>query len=416
MRDGHRLGADLWLPRRDFSGPTVLVQTPYNRKIWRPPLEGEYAWVVLDWRGFYGSKSARVEKPDFGCDGYDAVEWIAAQAWSNGQVATWGQSALGRAQFWTAAQRPPHLLGGVPIVASAANFHGQYYSGGILRQEYVDLLDRLGFTLGRAVREHREHDDYWKAAEAPVRIDVPMLLIGGWFDLHPAGVIESHRRLPDSWLVIGPWNHHDFGKAKQGELGFPEAEGVPKREAERFLRFLFGIGDWNPPRVRVYRMGEDRWRTGFDSTGVRRVELGDGAIAHDPARPVPTIGGSNLDPALGPGPRDQSALLARGDVHVWTAVADVALAGAARLRFRADGAADFHARLCEVLPDGRTMLIVDGARRSAGGDVEIEFPPTAMTFRRIRVILGGSNHPRFELAPAPARVRVKDAFLELPVC
>ncbi|HPS83291.1 MAG TPA: CocE/NonD family hydrolase, partial [Bacteroidales bacterium] len=125
MRDGKKLDADIYLP--DTSGgqtyPTVLIQTPYNRLWYRfsLPLIGTaigtspFAFVILDWRCFYGSAEACVTTPDRGADGFDAVEWIATQSWSDGQVATWGPSALGRVQYMTAKKNPPHLVCAVPL-------------------------------------------------------------------------------------------------------------------------------------------------------------------------------------------------------------------------------------------------------------------------------------------------------------
>lgn len=111
MRDGKWLAADLHLPDTSSPKPTILIQTPYNRTLYRFGLplgfgtdlsSSPYNWVIVDWRGFYGSLSAFVASPDRGNDGYDVVEWIAAQSWSDGQVGTWGPSALGNVQFQTA--------------------------------------------------------------------------------------------------------------------------------------------------------------------------------------------------------------------------------------------------------------------------------------------------------------------------
>ncbi len=98
MRDGKKLAADIYLPSTPGTYPVILVQTPYNRLYYRinqplglGSLTGlPYALVVVDWRGFYGSASAMVANPDRGKDGYDIVEWIATQTWSNGKVGTWG--------------------------------------------------------------------------------------------------------------------------------------------------------------------------------------------------------------------------------------------------------------------------------------------------------------------------------------
>jgi putative CocE/NonD family hydrolase len=45
-----------------------------------------------------------------GTDGYDSIEWIAHQPWSDGRVGMIGVSFGGITQLMTAADRPPHLL------------------------------------------------------------------------------------------------------------------------------------------------------------------------------------------------------------------------------------------------------------------------------------------------------------------
>lgn len=47
--------------------------------------------------------------PDYGRDGRDAIEFIAAQPWSNGAVAMGNWSWAGMSQLATASERPPHL-------------------------------------------------------------------------------------------------------------------------------------------------------------------------------------------------------------------------------------------------------------------------------------------------------------------
>src|ERR1700733_9254082 len=97
MRDGKKLAADVYIPTFCSSGcPTILIQTPYNRLNYRfsLPLQiglnlnsSNYIFVIVDWRGFYGSAAAAYSgNPSQGDDGYDIVEWIAAQTFSNGKV------------------------------------------------------------------------------------------------------------------------------------------------------------------------------------------------------------------------------------------------------------------------------------------------------------------------------------------
>lgn len=51
-----------------------------------------------------------------GRDGHDAVEWIAAQPWSDGHVFMYGGWFVGMTQWHTASQLPPHLAGIAPYV------------------------------------------------------------------------------------------------------------------------------------------------------------------------------------------------------------------------------------------------------------------------------------------------------------
>jgi len=111
MRDGKFLAADVYVPSGCTSCPTILIQTPYNRLAFRMGLplgigqnlnSSNYNFVVVDWRGFYGSSAAIVAQPNRGQDGYDVIEWISDQSWSNQKVGTWGPSALGVIQYQTA--------------------------------------------------------------------------------------------------------------------------------------------------------------------------------------------------------------------------------------------------------------------------------------------------------------------------
>lgn len=143
MRDDNFLAGDLYLPLGSAlsSFPVILVQTPYNKNKYRcsylngwfyDPLfnNPNYAWVWVDWRGFYGSTAAAVSGYNRGFDGYDTVEWIAAQPWCSGSVGTWGASALGSQQFKTIVTMPPHLKASVPQVANIADSYEETYFGG----------------------------------------------------------------------------------------------------------------------------------------------------------------------------------------------------------------------------------------------------------------------------------------------
>jgi uncharacterized protein len=128
MSDGEKLPVTRFHPSGCVKCPTILVQTPYNRLLFNLGLPMgigtnldaySYNFVIMDWRGFYGAAAAAYSgSPTRGEDGYDAVEWIASQSWSDTVVGTWGPSALGKAQFLTAKENPPHLKCMVPLVAA----------------------------------------------------------------------------------------------------------------------------------------------------------------------------------------------------------------------------------------------------------------------------------------------------------
>jgi putative CocE/NonD family hydrolase len=178
MRDGKSLAADLYTSDSNMAKPVILVQTPYNKDLYRlainlPPQAGgtfpydslHYNYVILDWRGFYGSKSATVAGYDRGLDGYDAVEWIAAQRWCDGKVGTWGGSALGAIQFMTAKPHPPHLVGCVPLIKDYKTTYGDFYYGGDYRREHVTTLQALGLTDTTLILAHPTNDLLWQATE-----------------------------------------------------------------------------------------------------------------------------------------------------------------------------------------------------------------------------------------------------------
>jgi len=470
LRDGKSLAAFVRRPTNpDCHLPAILIQTPYNkenaRSLWfegdgsSEPLfdSTDYAFVVLDWRGFYGSAGAAVAMPARGEDGYDAVEWIAAQPWSNGKVGTWGVSALCRVQHWTAVEQPPHLVAAVPIFCAINDSYEQYYPGGVLRREYVDTL---GFLFGgNVIEDHPTRDAAWQFVENiydPADVAVPMLLVAGWYDLDPIANLDTFRALyaedDRHRLVIGPWMHYAAGGESTGagraldaqELEYWDADRTIQRDSLAWFDLqLRGIpndaASWDP--VRYYIDGEERWEAGdsWPPPGIGTTELylrADGALAaaapstgelvypYDPADPSPTVGGQTLRPDLRHGPRDQAPVLARGDAAVFVsdplttplairgrvrAVIDVSTAGADT---------DVAVRLTDVDAGGSHLMIADGIRRLklrdsfaaaspvvAGTRYRVEVELTnelAYTFaveHRVGLIVTSSNSPRFEINP-----------------
>ncbi|MCC6795184.1 MAG: CocE/NonD family hydrolase [Candidatus Hydrogenedentes bacterium] len=467
MRDTpHTLAADVYLPAASGTWPVVLIQTPYNKNLLAPvftlefsddPLleSPDYAFVVLDWRGFFASAGAAYSgNPTRGEDGYDAVQWIAAQTWCTGNVGTWGASALGNVQMQTAAEHPPALKACVPIVYHYGETYDQYYPGGVYYKSRNDFV--LGTFGGSAlVRSNHHYNTLWQFVESTTgdwsAIDLPMLHVSGWYD-HETGItIREMQGVQTNGgpnaqgkqkLIIGPWTHGGIGALAQGELEYPAAEFYSSQAAlDLFDHYLRGLNNGYTSRsdVEYFRMNDDQWiessawpPTGTtsqlyylqpDGTLDSAASATPGAIAYtsDPSDPVPTVFGATINSALGEqGPGDLSAVEARPDVTTFTTpplTAPLTFDGqpSVRLFFECDAVdTDFAVRLTHVYPDSRSMLIVDGIHRASlrNGfetreplsdgvvyEVEVDLPPVSITIpagHRLRVLVGPSNYDRFD--------------------
>jgi len=451
MRDGKSLAADIYLPDTSNAYPVILVQTPYNRLLSRLGLplgigldldSSNYAFVTVDWRGFFGSLSAFTLSPNRGEDGYDVVEWINSQPWCNGQIGTWGPSALGNVQYQTARENPPALDCIVPVVADPQFAYDKYYVGGSAREEYINQLDNLGFGIGNLVYANPIFNIFWQFSDTssyyPDEIAVPTMVIGGWYDHNveaclewfgdlqtqsPANVRDDHR------LLMGPWAHGGFGTATvgtadQGQLSYPAAAGWSDSLALRFFDFhLRGVANGvdSEDAVRTFLMGSDRWEsapTWMEGSQTTRYFLneqgslsldeptannGSDAIIYDPRNPSPTVGGPTLTDSLGQGPFDQAPLVeSRPDILTYTTPSlsdDLDISGHVKVVLYVSSDqpdTDFTVRITDVYPDGRSMLVSTGVQRMRFRNtfsqyfdtiipgniypIEIELPATSITF------------------------------------
>lgn len=127
MRDGIRLATDVYLPDGWTEGPVVLVRLPYDknsRYVFMDRVAARfnargYALVVQDVRGKYRSEGTTVSLIHETYDGYDTIEWIVNQTWSNGKVGMFGDSYYGFTQWAAVASEHPALRAIVPRVTAA---------------------------------------------------------------------------------------------------------------------------------------------------------------------------------------------------------------------------------------------------------------------------------------------------------
>ena len=290
MRDGIVLYADVYRPDEPGPFPVVLQRTPYDKSAPGSftnldPLKAAcngYAVVIQDTRGRYASEGRFYCFRDEINDGYDTVEWAAAQDWSTGKVGMYGASYVGATQWLAALARPPHLTTIVPNV-TASNYHeGWTYQGGAFelgfnvswtlaqltlanfgaissvndvaperRQQLIEAVNGMESSFLHLPTEelphlldgladyyydwlaHPEYDDYWKALcieDNHSRLSVPAYNIGGWYDIFLGGTIRNFLGMGANGgtddarrgqkLLIGPWQHSSRGASVVGNHYF----------------------------------------------------------------------------------------------------------------------------------------------------------------------------------------------------
>lgn len=406
MRDGQALAADLYLPDVSGTYPVVLIQTPYNKNLFRLGLplhvgqnlaQSRFAFVVLDWRCHWASSAACMPGSTRGQDGFDAVEWIAMQPWCTGKVATWGLSALGNIQFMTARERPPHLVCAVPVVCAPQSRYSQFYPGGVALPQFVKTLNTLFNGAFNLVPQNPYYNLYWQIAENityyPGEVEVPMLHIAGWFDHNLEDMLrwyEAMRRESPAgdaqWLLIGPWTHDGVFSTGQGDLSFPDAGNTAHDMARAFLLHYLLEEDngWQHTHpVTYFQTGDDQWfttdsfpsqegqasftfyLTEDQSLSPFQPSMSDAIrFRYDPLDPSPTVGGKTLSFTLEQGPMDQSTdVESRDDILLFTTTEleqDMVLQGQITLHLHVSSDrtdTDFAIRLTEVYPDGRSIAL-----------------------------------------------------------
>jgi uncharacterized protein len=126
MRDGVELATDVYLPASPGRHPAVLFRLPYDknsRYVYMEQIAAEltahgYATVVQDVRGKFRSQGETVPFVHEAEDGYDTIEWITRQPWSDAVVGMCGDSYFGFTQWAAVTSGHPALKAIVPRVTS----------------------------------------------------------------------------------------------------------------------------------------------------------------------------------------------------------------------------------------------------------------------------------------------------------
>jgi putative CocE/NonD family hydrolase len=319
MRDGVKLATDIYLPQTEGKIPVILIRTPYKKEMGE--IQGRYyarrgyAVAIQDCRGRFGSEGVWEPFINEPKDGYDAIEWLAAQPWSSGKVGMIGGSYVGWVQWWAASERPPHLVTIIPNVAPPDPFynipyeHGAFFIFGaiwwadILESEATgDLsgvaLSKIGekkygqmlralpvIDLDKAVLgkenpywrkwiQHPVDDDWWAQADFLQKlkdVNVPAFHQSGWFDGDGIGTKLNYLQMREyghanQKLTIGPWGHTDTASRKLGDRDFgPQAIIDLQRDYLRWFDYWLkevDNGITKEPLVSIFVMGTNLWLHG----------------------------------------------------------------------------------------------------------------------------------------------------------
>jgi putative CocE/NonD family hydrolase len=274
MRDGARLATDIYRPARDgrpLPGPfpALMERTPYDKT--RTDLVSTakffarrgYVVALQDVRGRFASEGEWYAFAKEGPDGEDAFDWLAAQPYCNGRIGSIGLSYSGSDQSALAALAPEGLAA-MFVSEGMSNYHtSAMRQNGALEQRFLiyafhmattakealadkplrlmlqrerahlgDWLRRLPLRPGQTplrhlpayerwaidIATHGDYDDYWKqpgySAEEyyTQHKDVPVFLLGGWYDSYCRSTTDMYVALSKSKrgpvkLLMGPWVH-----------------------------------------------------------------------------------------------------------------------------------------------------------------------------------------------------------------
>jgi putative CocE/NonD family hydrolase len=322
LRDGVRLNATMYTPKwQSAPTPCIFTLTPYISDTYHERgvffAKHGLPFVIVDVRGRGNSEGVFRPMIQEAKDGYDIVEWLAAQPYCNGKVAMWGGSYGGYVQWATAKEFPPHLVTIVPVAALCCGVDfpmrnnifypyvvqwltltsGRAYQIRIFSDNaFWSAIYRRWHESGRPFRDvdsvlgnpspvfqewltHPEPDAFWDAhnptAEEYGRLQIPILTITGSYDDDQPGALEHYREYmrhaspavrAQHHLVIGPWDHAGTRtpQVQFGGLTFEPASllDLPMLHLEWYAWVM-----QNGPKpeflkkpVAYYVMGAERWQ------------------------------------------------------------------------------------------------------------------------------------------------------------
>ena len=244
LRDGVTIHVDVFRPAGTEPVPVIVAWSPYGKgQGTSASVMGVFGLVGLDNGVVSGLEKFEAPDPAYWCahgyaianpdvrgvvdsegdsvlwdrqegrDCHDLVEFLAQQPWCDGKVAMSGTSYLAVSQWFTAAERPPHLVAINPWEGVSDVYRDLVKRGGMPDTGFARQLQEGSF-FGRngkedvlaEVEEHPLFDELW-AQKVPDfgAITVPAYVVASYSNtLHTAGTFRAWRRMgsQEKWLRI----------------------------------------------------------------------------------------------------------------------------------------------------------------------------------------------------------------------
>ncbi len=280
LRDGTTIYTDVIYPA-DMSGPlpAIVCWSPYGKSFHRPDcpwyaperqLSGlqkyeapdpgffcprGYVMVHPDARGAWNSEGVtQIMTSQEACDGYDFIEWVAAQPWCDGNVGMGGNSWLSIAQYKIANEVPPHLRCIAPWEGMRSNYSDLLCRGGIPEWNFAAMMvrDMHGSdkveALDEMIKAYPLMNEHWedKICHAD-NIKIPTYMISSYTNvIHPHGTFRIY-------LEMDKVNHDNLWLRVHNQHEWTETVDQQPDLCRFYDRYLKGEDNgWeNTPRVRL---------------------------------------------------------------------------------------------------------------------------------------------------------------------
>lgn len=339
MRDDVKLATDVYRPADPTTAapietpkPALLLRTPYDKRD-RTRIEQQGRWyakrgyvvAIQDCRGRYNSEGDFYLHLNEAEDGYDTVEWLAAQPYCDGQVGTMGTSYSAWVQNALAALDPPHLEAMFVNQGAANGWEATLRHNGAFELRWLcwaltigggfaqdalantdiqrrlvnvdvrDVLEQRALHRGQSPLRHLpEYEEWvfdymttdgtaelWQSPSVNFKshydtsADVPTVYAGSWYDSYAKATCDNFVNLAtqkdsDHYLLMGSWIHGGVASWSQSYAGEVEF-GETASRAYRELRLQF---------FDHYLKGKDTW-TEQSTVDYFKMGTGDGSRSRD---------------------------------------------------------------------------------------------------------------------------------------